>query len=405
MSFNLLRWLPAFRDMDYEQQAVVSDSLKTGGMLVYGPAGSGKTAIALYCGKTLSDLGKSFRVFVYTNVLMNFIKAGASDLQLPSDCVTTFYRWARQQHQLQIGYPPDTGEDKFSLWVDNLIRHWSRYPGQVPHYDYVLVDEAQDFKDNVARLLHMISPNILVVADPSQSLYMDTKDRTMLVQRWSPLSGHGEIPNNYRNPRSVARVAALFLDPAVSTPTDFVRRVKGRAYEGKPVWYQVVSIDEQTDRICELVEEARGSVRIGILHRRRQYLEQEQIRLKRRGVRVQVALSASSGYDFNDPAPVLTTAHSAKGLEFDWVILPSLNDYSWNGDANDRKERNLFFVALTRTKERLYLISRKGSECAFLKEILEKDPDSIQSPLASSPLRSFASSIAPNAFDNDDDPF
>lgn len=405
MLLDQLRWLPAFRDMDYEQQAVVTDSLKSGGLLVYGPAGSGKTAITLYSGKTLSDLGKSFKVFVFTNVLMNFIKAGASGLRLPPDCVTTFYRWVRQQHELQIGYPPDEGEDKFSLWVDNLIRHWGRNPSQTPRYDYVLVDEAQDFKDNVARLLHMISPNVLVVADPSQSLYVDTKDRATLIQRWNPLSGYGEIPNNYRNPRSVARVASLFLDPTTSTPADFMGRVKGRAHEGKPIWYQVTNADEQTDRICGLIEKARGSVRIGILYRHQRDLEQEQIRLQRRDARVQVALSKTSGYDFNNPAPVLTTVHSAKGLEFDCVILPSLNEYSWDGDANDRKERNLFFVALTRTKVELYFISRKGSECAFLKEILEKDPDSIQSPLVPSPMKSFASSAAPNAFDDNDDPF
>ena len=402
MSLNLLRWLPAFRDMDYEQQAVVTDSLKSGGLLVYGPAGSGKTAIALYSGKTLSDLGKSFKVFVYTNVLMNFIKAGTSDLKLPPDCVTTLYRWARQQHELQIGYPPDGGEEKYSLWVDNLIRYWSRNPSRTTRYDYVLVDEAQDFKDNVARLLHMISPNVLVVADPSQSLYVDTKDRTTLIQRWNPLSDHREIPSNYRNPRSVAKVAALFLDPGTGTPEEFLRRVKGRAHEGKPIWYQVANADEQADRIRDLTEEARGSVRIGILYRHQRDLEQDQIRLQRRGIRTQTKMT---GIDFNNAAPVLTTVHSAKGLEFDWVILPSLNEYSWDGNANDRKERNLFFVALTRTKERLYFISRKGSECAFLKEILERDPDSVQSPLVPSPMKSFASSVAPDAFDNNDDPF
>jgi len=402
MSLNLLQWLPSFRDMDYDQQAVVTDSLMPGGLLIYGPAGSGKTAITLYSGKVLSDQGKSFKVFVYTNVLMNFIKAGAAHLHLPPDSVTTFYRWARQQHELQIGYPPDGGEDKFSLWVDNLIRHWSRNPSQTPRYDYVLVDEAQDFKDNVARLLHMISPNILVIADPSQWLYVDTKDRTTLIQRWNPLSGHREIPNNYRNPRSVAKIAALFLDPATGTPEEFLRRVKGRAHEGKPIWYQVANADEQADRICELTEEARGSVRIGILYRHKRDLEQDQIRLQRRDVRIQ---AKTTGIDFNDTAPVLTTVHSAKGLEFDWVILPSLNADSWDGDANDRKERNLFFVALTRTKNALYLISTKGSECRFLREILEKDSDSVQSPLVPSPMRSFASSVTPNAFDGNDDPF
>jgi len=403
MSLNLLRWLPSFRELDYEQQSAITDSLKPGGLLVCGPAGSGKTAITLFCGKTLQDEGKSFKIFVFTNILKDFILAGAADLKLPSDSVTTFYRWVRQQHVEQLGQPPNNSDDIFSLWTDRLIEHWTTNPRRRPHYQFVLIDEAQDFKGNVARLLHMVSANILVVADPSQSLYVTTKDFQALVQRWGPLTANRQIPRNYRNPKAVAQVAAIFLDPATGDRDEFLRRVKGRPNEMKPVWYQVETDEEQIDRIADIISQARGSVRIGILYRHRSHLEQDLARLSKRGVKTRVALPKYASLDFNDPAPVLTTVHSAKGLEFDWVILPSLNTDTWDQDPGDPKERNLFFVALTRTKGNLYLISRTGAEAPFLQEILRVDSNLLQTP-----MRSFAattSSAKSDDSDDDDAPF
>ena len=59
-------------------------------------------------------------------------------------------------------------------------------------------------------------------------------------------------------------------------------------------------------------------------------------------------------------AVTLTTFHSAKGLEFDAVFLPSLAEgvlpYEKRKDIKSiEEERRLFYVGLTRAKERLYL--------------------------------------------------
>jgi superfamily I DNA/RNA helicase len=400
MPSNALRWLMPFRDMDHEQQDVVNNTLKPGTSLIYGPAGSGKTAITLYCAKMLLDLGRSFKVFVYTNVLHRFILAGASDLGLPPDSITTFYRWVREQYKVQIGPPPNISDDKFSLWVDGLIRHWSTNGARKPSFDYILVDEAQDFRPNVARLLHMLTPNVFVVADPMQSLYVDTSDIKELNSRWGPVAYQREVPRNYRNPVAVARVAATFADGFGINAQDFLKRVKGKPYDQKPIWYQVDSRAAQSAKICEIIQQARGSVRIGILCRHQDQIYEEFKRLQGLDMRVQIALTREEGYDFNNPAPVLTTAHSAKGLEFDWVVLPYLTENGWDGDPTDPKERRLFFVAMTRAKERLYLISQGGDECTFLREILAKGPDLLQQP-----VRTFSAQVPKVHVSDFDDPF
>ena len=56
------------------------------------------------------------------------------------------------------------------------------------------------------------------------------------------------------------------------------------------------------------------------------------------------------------------TVHAAKGLEFNTVFVSGMEEglfpHQGMGDSNDRdeeEERRLFYVAMTRAKERLYL--------------------------------------------------
>jgi len=380
MSNNVLRWLMPFSDLDYEQQAVINNTLRQGTTLLYGPAGSGKTAITLYCAKLLNDLRRSYHVFVYTNVLHSFLLAGMSELGLAPESLTTLYRWVRDQYSICIGTPTNEGDDPYSQWVDALIHRWSHARASMPHFDYVLVDEAQDFKANVATLLHMVSNNLLIVADPAQSLYEEVTDVKLLEKRWGPIAARFEVPRNYRNPSSIARAAATFASSFGVDADEFMRRVKGKSFDQKPIWYQVNSTAEQSECIRDIIQQARGSVRIGLLCRHRRQVFGERTRLAKLGQPVQVALSSSGSYDFNSPSPVLTTVHSAKGLEFDWVILPFLNADSWDDECQDDTERHLFFVALTRAKERLYLVSETGCESVFLGEIARPELALLQRP-------------------------
>lgn len=404
---NLLRWLPAFRDLDYEQQEAVNRSLEQGGNLIYGPAGSGKTAITLYRAKTLADLKKEFILFVFTNALKRFIEAGANDLQLQGAKIRSFYKWVWDAHGHMFGprgYPQ--GDDKFDVMVDNLIRRWKANPSEKPHYEYVLVDEAQDFRANVPQLLHMLTGNLLIAADPAQSLYVETKGLRALQERWQPLREPVIVRHNYRNPRPIAELASLFVDPNVSTPQAFLETVKGKPISTKPIWHEVSSDQAVAEKIKGIVDDVRGDKRVGILCRRRNRPQSLKKALNDLGIETQIALSNSQDdYDFNSAIPVLTTLHSAKGLEFDWVILPDLNANDWDGD--DAGERRLFFVGLTRAKERLYLLSRTGRPCLFMEEIQQRAQHLIQRPSAGTTstggARTYHTTMP--AFNDEDSPF
>lgn len=64
------------------------------------------------------------------------------------------------------------------------------------------------------------------------------------------------------------------------------------------------------------------------------------------------------------------TAHAAKGLEFGCVFIPGLSSgmYPMEGFPED-EERNLFYVAMTRAVDRLYLVCSNGGPAPFLSRI------------------------------------
>lgn len=68
----------------------------------------------------------------------------------------------------------------------------------------------------------------------------------------------------------------------------------------------------------------------------------------------------------------LSTIHSAKGMEFDNVIIVDCVDgtFPLDNEATDyEEERRLFYVAITRAKDNIYLIKRTSEATSFINEI------------------------------------
>jgi DNA helicase-2/ATP-dependent DNA helicase PcrA len=102
--------------------------------------------------------------------------------------------------------------------------------------------------------------------------------------------------------------------------------------------------------------------------------------------------------DENIDAPTLMTLHTAKGLEYPVVFIVGLEEglfphsRSFEDPAQMEEERRLFYVGITRAKERLYLLrafrrsvygnSEPGDASRFLSDIPPEllSPESMQSP-------------------------
>ena len=72
----------------------------------------------------------------------------------------------------------------------------------------------------------------------------------------------------------------------------------------------------------------------------------------------------------------LTTLHGSKGLEFPVVFLCGLTEKVLplvsSQETDEEEERRLFYVALTRAKKKVFLVTVKDHESDFVTELQEK---------------------------------
>ena len=70
-----------------------------------------------------------------------------------------------------------------------------------------------------------------------------------------------------------------------------------------------------------------------------------------------------SNLNFNSLIPKIMTYHSAKGLQFDIVVLPQFNG------AFDVESKKALYVAMTRTMHKLYVLYSTSELLSPLKEV------------------------------------
>ncbi|MCA9543126.1 MAG: ATP-dependent helicase [Myxococcales bacterium] len=87
-----------------------------------------------------------------------------------------------------------------------------------------------------------------------------------------------------------------------------------------------------------------------------------------------IAAEDIQGSEPTDEKLLLSTVHQAKGLEWDAVFVLALADGQFplrlalRSEAEEEEERRLFYVALTRARERLEIVCTRGRESRFLGE-------------------------------------
>jgi superfamily I DNA/RNA helicase len=264
-------------------------------------------------------------------------------------------------------------------------------------YQYILVDEFQDVNNlqvDLIKLLLTDSTQLFCVGDDWQSIY---------GFRGSNVSYIVEFEKHFLN----ARVIKLNLnyrstEHIVGASNEVIRhnkfKVEKEIYASKRSEHKIVvyagSSEEDNIQFCaktaqELISEGIANDEILVLYRRSKMFINYYYKFSREGIRV-------SG----------KTIHAAKGLEARIVFIIGLTEgYGgfpdiWmedrifqvikkaNHDLLMEEERRLFYVAITRAKEKLFLITEKGNESSFLKEIPE-----IYTVKSSTPIKSVIDKI------------
>ena len=234
------------------------------------------------------------------------------------------------------------------------------------NYKYIIIDEFQDTSLNRFKLINAIikqnNAKIFVVGDDYQSIYRFTGCNLDIFLNFNKLVNNLNIINldyNYRNPKEIIDVANSFImknKNQIKKETICLKNIN------KPI------------KICFYKNKRTAIEKI------LKYIDTKYLILGRNNKDKDL---------FNIQDKPFLTIHKSKGLEEDNIILINLtnNNNSLPSKIKNHKiinkiiktdyypyeeERRLFYVALTRTRNNIYLLVPKSNYSIFIKELMKK---------------------------------
>lgn len=232
-------------------------------------------------------------------------------------------------------------------------------------YQHIVIDEGQDFSPAMLQSLTAAIPSngsLVFFGDVAQQIY-----GTRISWRSAGLS-HPRIwkfEENYRNSKQIARLGlAISRMPYFRDEVDLVEPREPKADGPLPTVVHCRSKDREFELVIEQAKEMGRTQSVAILMRNRDRESKYLSELRSSGVSVE-KLHREMQLWSSSPCVYVGTYHSAKGLEFDTVILPYcsadiLPDPSrivalGSEDDAMSDEGPLLYVAVTRAKTRLIL--------------------------------------------------
>lgn len=256
-----------------------------------------------------------------------------------------------------------------------------------PGYQLVLVDEFQDASQTRARLLRSLLKEkgryLLAVGDDWQSINAFAGSDLSVLRNFTKWFGDGPqlaLTKTFRSTQVISDVASAFIQ---KNPGQLRKKVLSTKPErGRRV--TVVMCGEAKDGVSAILENLSNRSRQGKFP-------------SRDGSRPSVFVLGRYRHNIDDVPKVLPegldvsfhTIHTSKGLEADLVIItgvtagrsgfpsevgddPILNLAMAEPDSfPDAEERRLFYVALTRARSQVAIISQANTPSRFVTELIE----------------------------------
>lgn len=371
------------RVMDLKQEAIAK-GLGGGHRVLRGVAGSGKTLVLVARAKMLARLLPSKRILLtcYTKSLASQLRANLADYpnievinldKLMSDVI-------KDAGMTHPGYGGD-GSEVAKVALEALAA-----TGKLK-YRAVLVDEAQDFDTLALQFCAQLleseradEQDLVIVADSAQNIF-----RRNFTWKEAGIHAQGRtriLRINYRNTRQILEFAHRFLtaDPDISIdetpePDDALTIIPAESAEREGLEPTVTIAHDDAAEVDAVVELVRETVNNRSTSRSIAVLYGEPAKHEmRRGPALaeRFAVEGIPHLWVSDPMAgnkdlvgsadepvVLSTIHSAKGLEFPHVIVCGL------GAAKDTTTaRKLLYVGFTRAVDRLDVVTNRSSPFA-----------------------------------------
>lgn len=266
-------------------------------------------------------------------------------------------------------------------------------------YKYIIIDEYQDISmqrfNLTKRIQELFKAKIIAVGDDYQSIYAFSGSRIDLITEFKKyLSDAKQIPINnvYRNSQELIDIATSFIN---QNSNQIKKRLSSSKHIDNVV--EVYSYDDKLfidtthnkgmllDSVIDKIYSDNSKGNILLLERYNNDIDSvmdSDYFIKKNSSRIINKKHSEIDIDY-------LTIHKSKGLEYDnCILINAINDkYGFPSKIEDEdiikilkpnveedisypEERRLFYVALTRTKNKLYILVPKSRVSIFVKEII-----------------------------------
>ena len=375
-----MSWLVPRSELTVSQSRAVESSPRQH-RLVLGSPGSGKTIVLLHRARHLIDeygiAPERCRLLVYTKALKAYIRTGLMDLALPDECVMTFDAWCGEYYRRFVNKRRPWSDARRSVDWESIRRAvWDRTRQLTASdrlYEFVMVDEGQDFDRRDFETLTAVAKHITVFMDPKQKLYERDANELGVAKALGLRRRNLALLDAYRCSPYIVQVGASFVRDKEerrqfieqNPPVD---RGKGQL----PLLYLAGDWNAEREHLIEVVQtRIQRNERIAILFPTNRHMFGYARALRDAGLEVEVNRPARAkksdlpAMDFGTPLPKLMSFPSSKGLTFDTILMPRLNRRFFEKTNPGLLERWLF-VGITRATRWVYISTTDGEKTLFL---------------------------------------
>lgn len=332
-------WLPT--NLTRIQQRAV-DSKEP--IFLSGVPGTGKTVVSIKRLQNASANSKKGIIFTYGKLLKKTIEEKLQNNQsMPVDNIHN-WMWTAQQNGYEQNFKSFTSDE-------NLQSSIAKLKSRGINYDEILVDEGQDLSINTYKILRELTQNLSISADNAQQINnRENATREEGILQLFPSLKKIELDEVFRSAYELYRFAIQFVpNNARANDPALLERLKNKnSGADKPYVYLEKNLNNVYQTVQEIIDE-NPTDNIGILF-------EKIINVDEFAKKLSQNYELSTYHSIQKIVPselkniIITTFKSAKGIEFDIVIIPYFPD----GAQNIPEE---YYVGATRAKNQVHFLA------------------------------------------------
>jgi superfamily I DNA/RNA helicase len=272
--------------------------------------------------------------------------------------------------------------------IMDAIKFFKENAPLIPKFDYVLVDEYQDVNSTQIELIDLLNPqNIFCVGDPRQSIFGWRGSDVNYIMTFTDKYPNSEIITLTKNYRSTKHIVELMNKaiskmhlPDLEAINEGTKDLRLLNFDSESTEYEFVA---QRILHCELAREE-----ILVLARTNRQLKDISNILSQKEIKhVLKTDEINRSVDVKKGEVTVATVHAIKGLEAKMVFVIGCNSMNFPCKTSDHpateiidieeydkeeEERRLFYVAISRAQDSLYLTYTGRMPTYFITDEMKK---------------------------------